>query len=153
METAEQGLIAQPMAETMPADLAGAIGARYAGSPSLTGECGFTAIYEKEAGQRAKLPYLIFTIRSGTPLITTDTDYWYTSRVVFDARAETQEQANALREMVAAKFGSGPYDFATGFSIPFFQGNVAEGKEPSRAVVGGYVFKATIEYDARCLRY
>jgi hypothetical protein len=141
---------APPSPPATPYDLAGAIAARFAANPTMTG--GFSKIYESEAGDRPVLPYLLYKILRGTDLLTTDIHYIYDQRVTFKAHATSQPAANLLREAVAAAFGTGSYDFQTGFSIPFFQKDRAESKHPQRGVNNELVFWASIDYSARTHR-
>ena len=131
----------------LPVDLAAAIVADYESGPMPAGK-----IYRDQAGENPKVPYLIFSIITGNPVLTTSTSYWYDQRVRFTAYAGDSTAANTARTAVAAFFAGKSYDFQTGFSIPFFATNHSEGKEPNRYIKNSYLFKAMIEVSARTQR-
>lgn len=139
-----------PAPPETPEDLAEAIKDRFLANRAPLGS--LTAIYADQAGDRAVLPYLCYSITAGPDYFTSDTSYYFDQSVMFKAYATTQDEANALRESVAAVFGVGSYDYQAGFSIPFFQKNRSQAKEPNRSVMAGYVFRASIQYSARCSR-
>lgn len=134
-----------------PADLAEAIARRFEAAARTT-LAGFTKLYENQAGDRATLPYLVYQIQTSPAYYTSSSSYWRDDRVMFKAYAGTQGQANTIRDAVQAAYGTGDYPLRRGFSIPFFQVNQSEGKEPNRTQGAGYVFRAEIHYSARVRR-
>ncbi len=134
-------------AAPLPIDLAAAIVADYQAGPMPAGK-----IYRDQAGENPQIPYLIFSINTGNPILTTSTSYWYDQRVRFTVYADDSTKANAARTAVANFFSGKGYDFQSGFSIPFFTTNHSEGKEASRNVRNTFLFKAMIEVSARTQR-
>ena len=134
---------------TLPVDLAAAIVAFFEESPLATS---IPRIYRDKAGEKPGSPYLIYSVTSGAPILTTSTSYWFDQRVRFTVYSTDSAEANALREQVWKTFQGISLDFETGFSIPFFPKNRSEGMELSRTSNNSYLFKATIEVSARTSR-
>jgi hypothetical protein len=129
-------------------DLAEAIAARFA-SLAATTLAGFTGIYESQAGDRARLPYLIFAIPSGTLELITSTSQWDDHRVRFEAFAARQKDANALRDAVVAAYQGQPIPFTSGAATPFVRVDRVQGKERGRTVNDSLVFKAAAIFQTR----
>ncbi|WP_435005159.1 hypothetical protein P12x_003053 [Tundrisphaera lichenicola] len=131
---------------TLPLSLADAIHDRLAGAADLAGVSRF---YESQAGDRASLPYVVYQVTAGTSLRVSSTSIWLDQRVIVKTYAATQESANDYRERIHAALKVGPYQFQAGVSIPLFQVNQSEGKEPARSRDSQLVFRAALEYSAR----
>jgi hypothetical protein len=137
---------------SLPYDLAEAIMARYTANASTILD-GLTAFYKDQADDRAIEPYAVYSIKRGSDLLTSDIHYIYDQRVTFTAHATSQDQAERLRIAINQAFGTGSFDFQTGYSIPFFTKDHREGKSKGRTAKMQFAFTATIEYSARTERY
>lgn len=131
-------------------NLAEAIEAKFLATAKPVG--GLTALYESEAGESPTLPYAVYTIAAGPTYYHSSTSYWRDNRVRFKVIAAQQQDADSARDWLAGLMGVGDYPYQTGFSIPFFEANQGEGKEPGWGRGTARMFNAWVEYSARCKR-
>jgi hypothetical protein len=119
---------------TLPYDLAETIEDRF--NANTTTLSTITELYESQAGNQSVNPYATYKISRGTPLLLTDTVRVYDRRVSFQVYADTEAQANRLRDALDLVFNTGDFTYQTGFSIPFFEVDRAEGEEPGHRLLG-----------------
>lgn len=137
---------------SIPYDLAEAIAERFA---TLLGStlAGFTELFESMAESTPTTPYLVFTISSGTPELFTDTSQWDDHRVKFEVFADTQAQANQLRDALAVGDSAAYLDqslpFASGVMTPMVRVDRMEARERKRVAGSKLVFKACAVFQTR----
>ena len=140
------GHVAAGPALPSPTSLPEAVARRFDAAPSLTPLA--AELYQAEAGDRAELPHVVFTIKASPTIRLTSTSLWKEAQLRFEAFAETIEAADDLVAAIDAAFKGAGLDWRGGWAIPLVPSDRAQAS--ARRTHGNVrVFRGMIQYSAR----